>query len=233
MPRVWNAPPTAPHSGLGFDAGGLANLRGFRFIKQLFPVAAFLDAGAHGADFSFLLDGEFGAAFRTGLGDRHIRRGKVAVRVPRASVKDARAPTAACAAAADELALVTLWAFDTHGDWARVLALGISRTADELAEAAMLLDQAVAAGRALFIERLIRLARDARAFHQPPRGLAVGIAGASEKHAEAAALDGHLFAAVFAIFGFVFGVGLFAELGRKVLDKIAIRVARAAQKKSM
>ena len=101
-------------------------------------------------------------------------------------------------------------AFDAQGDRPRVLAFRITRAADEFAEAAVFFHQPAFACRTLFIQRLIRLPRDARAFHQPPRGLTIRISRAGEEHAEAAALDGHFLAAIVAIFDFVFGVAFFA-----------------------
>src|SRR5690242_10762732 len=219
----------------GFHAGGL----GFRlrsFGGELLPVAAFFQAGAHSADLGFFLDDEWRAAFGTGLGDRHVRRGEIAVGIARTAVKDARASSAAAsgAAAANKLALVALGAFDAQGDGARVLALGVGGAADKFAEAAVLFYETAAAIGAFFVEGFVGLAGDAGAFDEAAGGLAIRIAGAGQECAETAALDGHFAAAVFAIFGFAFGVGgVFAKFGRKVLDKIAIGITGTAEEKAV
>src|ERR1700674_2279318 len=133
------------------------------FGDQLFPVATFLEAGVNGADLGALLDDERRPALWTRLRNGHVRRRKIAIRIARAAVENARASATALASAApaDEFAFIALRALDAHGDWPRVLALRIAGAADELAEAAMLFHEAVAAKRALFLQRLVGLVRDA------------------------------------------------------------------------
>src|SRR5216683_6300097 len=152
-----------------------------------------------------------------------MRRREIAVGIPRAAVENARTPppALACAAPPHKFALIAFRAFDAHGDRPRVLALGISGAADELAKAPVLLHQTVAAQRALFLEWLVGLVRDARSRHQPPGGFAIGIPGAREESAKSSALDGHFLAAVVAILGFAFAVGIVAEFRRHILDEIA------------
>src|SRR5262249_26878069 len=75
------------------------------------------------------------------------------------------------------------------------------------------------------------LMRDARARHQTPRGLAVWIAAARQERAEAPALEQHFLSAILAILGLALGV--IAQFRRHVLDEIAIRIARAAEEKSV
>src|SRR6267143_5646752 len=75
--------------------------------------------------------------------------------------------------------------------------------------------------------------RDARALYEAPRRLAIRVAGAGEKRAKAAALDGHLFAAIVAILGLGFAVGLFRSLRREILNEIAFGIPRAAQEETV
>src|SRR5579859_3905766 len=204
------------------------------FGRELFPVATFLQAGMNGANFCFLLHDKTRAAFRARFRDGHVGRRKIAIGIARAAIENSRPPAAAFtgAAAADEFSITTLRTFNTQSDRPRIFALRIAGAADEFAEAAMLLDESVAAESALFVERLVRLPRDARALDETPRGLAIRIALAREKNSEAAALDGHLLAAIVAIFDFwLAGIG--GELGRKILDEIAIGIAGTAQKESV
>src|SRR6266852_5335387 len=164
-----------------------------------------------------------------------MRRREIAVGIARAAVENARTPppALACAAPPHEFAFIAFRAFDAHGDRPRVLALRISGAADELAKAPVLLHQSVAAEGALFIQQFVRLVSDARARHQPPRGLAIGIPGACEESAKSSALDGHFLAAVVAILGLAFAASVVAEFRRHILDEVAIRIARAAQEKSV
>src|SRR5262245_31704728 len=90
----------------GFAAHGLGDFGGLRLVHQLFPVAAFLDAGADLADLRILLDDELRAALGARLGDRHVGRGEVAIGIPRAAVENARAAAATSAAAADKFPFV-------------------------------------------------------------------------------------------------------------------------------
>src|SRR5579862_9559423 len=74
--------------------------------------------------------------------------------------------------------------------------------------------------------------RDARALDQAARGLAVGVAGAGEEGAKAAALDGHFLTAVFAILDGAFRVA-FGHFRGKILNEIAFRITRTTQKKTV
>src|SRR5579862_416621 len=74
--------------------------------------------------------------------------------------------------------------------------------------------------------------RDARALDQAARGLAVGVAGAGEEGAKAAALDGHFLTAVFAILDGAFRVA-FGNFRGKILNEIAFRIKRTTQKKTV
>src|SRR6266481_2184921 len=204
-----------------------------RLIHQLFPIAAFLDAGTNQSNFGFFLNDKIGPALRARLRDRHERRGEITIRIARTAIENARAAASPSAAPAHKFAFVALRAFDAQSDRPRVFALRVAGTTDEFAEAPVLFHQAVSAGGALFIERFVGLPRDARPFHQPPSGFAVRIAGTRQEHAEAAALNRHLLAAVIAIFSLTFGVAFFTQLRRKILNKIAVRIARAAQEKSV
>src|SRR3981081_3807110 len=89
-----------------------------RFGYQLFPVATFFETSVNRADLGALLDGERRAALRAGLGDGHVWRRKIAIRVARATVENAWASpaTLAGAAATNELAFIQLPAFAVHGD---------------------------------------------------------------------------------------------------------------------
>src|SRR5438445_145568 len=205
------------------------------FRHNLLPITPFVEAGVHGADLGAFFDDERRATLRARLGNGHVRRGEIAIRITGATIEDARAASAALtgAAAAHEFTFIAFWTFDAQGDRARVLAFRVAGAADEFAEAAVFFHQPIAAERAFFIERLIRLMCDARALDEAARGPAVREAGAGEKGAEAATLDGHLLAAIVAIFGFGFAAGLFGSLRRKVLDEIAIGIARAAEEETV
>ena len=203
---------------LGCDCG---------FGSEYFPVAAFLQAGVDNADLGFLFDDERRAALGARLGHGHERRREIAIGIARAAVKDAwtAAATFSGAAAADEFAFMTLRTFDAQGDGARVFALGIAGAADELAEAAVFFDEAVAAERALFVEKFIGLHGFASALDEAARGLAIGISGAGEERSETARLDDHFFAAVVAILDFCFAGSGIGNSGREILNKIAVRIA--------
>src|SRR5258705_8280118 len=155
------------------------------------PIATFLQATPHRADLRLLLHNKRRAALRARLGERHMRRGEIAIRVSRAAVENSRtsAPALARAPAPHKFAFIALRALDPHRDRPRVFALGISSAADELSEAPVFLHQSVAAQRALFIQPLVRLQRNARALHHASRRLAIRIAGASQKCAKSPALD--------------------------------------------
>src|SRR5207245_10618692 len=64
-------------------------------------------------------------------------------------------------------------------------------------------------------------------------GLAVRVAGAGQERAEAAALDGHLLAAIIAILGLRFASGLLGSLRREILNEIAFGITRAAEEKTV
>src|SRR5712664_3915107 len=196
--------------GSGLGCHGHGNFLGGRlrrcFRDQFFPVATFLETGVNGADFGALLDDERRPALWTRLGDGHVRRRKSAIRIARAAVKNARASTA---------------------------TLACTAAADELDEAAVFFHETVAAERALFVQRLIGLVRDARALNQTAGGPAIRVTRASEERAEAAALNGHLLAAIVAIFGFGFAAGFFRKFRRKVLNEIAVGIPRAAEEEAM
>src|SRR5439155_2876189 len=95
------------------------------------------------------------------LRDRHVRRGKVAIGIPRAAVENSRtaSPAFAGAPAAHKLPFIAFRAFDSHGDRARVLALRITGAPDEFTEAPVFFHQTVAAKRAFLVQRFIRLTR--------------------------------------------------------------------------
>src|ERR1700743_2053565 len=165
--------------------------------------------------------------------ERHVRRRKVAVWIARAAIKHAwtSPPALAHAAAFHKFAVMALRALDPHRDRARVLALRIAGTADKRTEASMLLDQVVAAKLALLFQRFVRLESDARTFDEPPRRLAIRVAAARQECSEATALHQHFLAAIFAIFSLTLGVVV--EFRRHVLNKVAIRIARAAKEESV
>src|SRR5450631_3153955 len=138
--------------------------RRLSFGSENFPVATFLEASAHRADLGALLHDERRAALGARFGDGHVRRGEIAIRITRTAVENARtaASTFSCAAAAHKFALVALGTLDAHGDRPRVFALGITGAADKFAEASVLFYQPGIAQRALFVQRLVGLARRAR-----------------------------------------------------------------------
>src|SRR5262249_45522336 len=130
-----------------------------------------------------------------------------------------------------ELSFVALRAFDAHGDGPRIFALWVAGAANELTESAVLLDQSISAKSAFFVQRLVRLMRDARSRPQTHGGFAIGIAAARQECPEAPALKQHFLAAILTIFGLALGVVI--QLRRHVLDEIAIRIARATEKESV
>src|ERR1700722_14581856 len=97
------------------------------------------------SDLRLLFHDERRAALRARLRHRHERRREIAIRVPRAAIEHAESPAPALphAPALHEFAFIALRAFDAHGDWPRVLALWISRAADEFPEAPVLFHQPV------------------------------------------------------------------------------------------
>src|SRR5439155_10158296 len=173
------------------------------------------------------------AALRAWFGEGLDRSREVPIGIARATVKNSRAPASGDAAATDKFAFDTLRAFDAERDRPRVLALWIAGATDKFAETPVLLDEAFAARRAFFVERLIGLPCGARAFDKAPRRFAIRVTRAREEYAEAAALDRHFLATVVAYFDFGFALGLLRQFRRKVLNKIAIGIARATQEKSV
>ena len=99
-----------------------------------------------------------------------------------AAVENAAAPASSRGAAADEFAFVALRALDAQRDRARVLALRIFLAADEFAEAAVPPQQLPLPHVGHFSSSgTSGCVRFLRACHQPPRGLAIRIAGAREE----------------------------------------------------
>ena len=133
-----------------------------------------------------LLDQERRLALRARLGDRPVPQREVAVRIVRAAEEHLAAPRLAL----DDVAAV-LRAEHAGGLLLHVLAGRIVAARGELAEAALLDDQVRLALRALLVEDLVRLRRGHALLGRDdlPRRLALGIAGAGEELAEAAALD--------------------------------------------
>src|SRR5208283_3976063 len=132
---------------------------------------------------ALLLHNERRTALRAGLGDGHVRCGEIAVRIPRTAIEHAHpsAPALAHACALHKLAFLALRALDAQGDWPRVLALRIPVAADELAEPSVLFHQASPALGTLLVQRFVRLVRNARPRHQPPRRLAIRVPRARQK----------------------------------------------------
>src|ERR1700747_641534 len=64
------------------------------------PVAAFFQATAHDADLGFLLHNERRAALRARLGQRHMRRGEIAIGISRTAVENTWTSASALAGAA-------------------------------------------------------------------------------------------------------------------------------------
>ena len=113
-------------------------------------------------------------------------------------------------------------------------ALRVAGAADELAVAALAAHELRTALGALLVERLVRLAGLARTVDQAARGLALRVAGAGQERPKAAALDGHLFAAIVAVFSGRFALDfLGAHFRRKVTDIVALGVATAAQEEAV
>ena len=153
-----------------------------------------------------LFDDEGRVALRARLGDGHVRSGEIAIGVARATVENARAAAATFsgAAALHKFAITALRAFDAHGDGASVFALGIVGTADEVAVAAVFFDEVNFAAKLGTFRRVASSGwqGDAGAFDKAAGGFAIGVAGAGQENAEAAALDGHFLAAIVAVFNF-------------------------------
>src|SRR5438045_2537562 len=145
------------------DGSRFLSGRRLRVRNHGFPVATLLYASPHHPNFGLLLHDKRRAAFRARLRERHMRRGEVTIGIPRATVENSRSSTATLsgASATHKFAFIALRAFDAHGDGPRVLAFRVAGASDELTEAAVFLDQAVRALRALLIQWLVRLMRDA------------------------------------------------------------------------
>src|ERR1700746_645529 len=128
-------------------------LRWHRVRYHGLPIAPCLQPSTHHSDLGLLLNDKRSAALRARLGQRHVRRRVIAIRISRAPIKNARAPASAFtgASALDEFPFIAFRALDAHRDRPRVLALRIPGAADELPEASALLHQVVAAQRALFL----------------------------------------------------------------------------------
>ena len=142
-----------------------------------------------------------------------MRRGEIAIGIAAAAVENAAGAASARNTAAHEFAFVAFRAFDAERDGACVLALRIIGAADEIAEAALAAEKLRVVERAFFVERNVRLARDARATHQAARRFAIGITLAREKNAETPALDDHFLAAIVAIFDFRHAIRFRGQLG--------------------
>jgi len=63
-----------------------------RFGRELLPIATFFEAGMHGADLGALFNNERRAALWARLGNRHERRGEIAIRITRAAIENTRRP---------------------------------------------------------------------------------------------------------------------------------------------
>src|SRR5258705_10787297 len=133
-----------PGAQLRLRAYGLRSFFGLRRRHRVgyygLPIATFLQATPHRADLRLLLHNKRRAAFRTRLGERHMRRGEIAIRVTRAAVENSRtaAPALARAPAAPKFAFIALRALNPHRDRPRVFPLRVSRSARELAKTARL-----------------------------------------------------------------------------------------------
>src|SRR4029077_20763269 len=129
-----------------------------------------LDTSSHRAQLPALLHNECRAAFRTGLGNRQVRRREIALGVLVASIEGA--PASLPGNPLQQLAGLALGALDAQGLRADELAFGIGGAAGEFAILAVLLDQLRTALGALFIEQFVRLQGLARARFQAARRLA-------------------------------------------------------------
>src|SRR5205807_10120638 len=113
-------------------------------------------------------------------------------------------------------------------------ALRVAGAAGPLAVVAVAAHELRPALGALLVERLVALAGLARTVDRAARRLALRVAGAGEERPKAAALDGHLFAAIVAVFSGRFALDfLGAHFRRKATDIVALRVATAAQEEAV
>ena len=115
------------------------------------------------------------------FGNGFCRRGEFALRIISASVKS----VALARALLDEFSLFAFGAFHADEVLLHIFALGISAAGGELAVTAVPQDQIALAQRAGLIKRNVR---HFLALIQPPRRLAIGIAGAGHELPEASAL---------------------------------------------
>src|SRR3954469_16955673 len=167
-------------------------LFGLAHVRTLLGVADQLPAVPLGD----LLDEERRAAVGALFGDRTIPEREVAVGI----VGAAEEHLAAARLALDDVAAV-LRAEHAGRLLLDVLAGRIAAARGELAETSLLDHQVRLALRALLVEDLVRLGRGDPLLGRDdlPRRLALGIAGAGEELAEAAALHRHRLAAVLAV----------------------------------
>src|ERR1035441_9892273 len=133
------------------------------------------------------------SAIRTLLGDRLRCGGELALWIVSASVKR----VALARAFFDEFAFFAFGALHADEVLLHIFAVGISAAGSKLAVTAVPQDQVALAQRTGFIERNVG---HFFALIEPPRRLAIGIAGAGHELAEAPALQDHDAATVFAVF---------------------------------
>src|SRR5579863_364048 len=101
-----------------------------------FPIALLIDARAEIPLFRPLLDHKRRSALRARLGNRLVRRRKIAIWIAAASVENPPAASSLGSAAPHKLTLVALRAFDPQRDRPRVFALRIILAADKISVAA-------------------------------------------------------------------------------------------------
>src|SRR5450631_1476015 len=96
--------------------------RRLSFGSENFPVATFLETGAHRTDLGALLYDERRAALGARFRDGHVRRSEIAIRITRTTIENTRPAASAFsgAAAAYKFALVALGTFDAHRNGPRV-----------------------------------------------------------------------------------------------------------------
>src|SRR6185437_14720809 len=157
----------------------------------------------------------------------------IAIRIAAAAVKNPSAPAPSRRSAADEFALPAFRALDSQRDRPRVLALRIFLAADEIAEPPFALQQLRPGVRAFLADRNVRLPRLPRPLHQPPRRLAIRIPRARQERPESPALQRHLAPAIFAVLDLILRVAFLRQIGRQVLNEVALRIPRAAQEESV
>src|SRR5579885_2624255 len=170
----------------------------------------------HGSGLEPFFDHVGAAALRTLFGNRFAPRHEIAVGPSVAAIEG----LAALGTPLHHFALAALRALDPDGLLLDVLARRVIAASGELAVAAGLEHQIVAALRALLIERLI-------GFLLLPadllRGLAIGISGACQERSEPAFFQDHRPAAVLAIF-FVALLGQIDFVDIRQVDRQLARV---------